>query len=328
MIVNNILDIEETEWERKIGNFRWREFNYSYLKSLGEIGENLFKFIILDDTIIPYYYDDNNISNTSKEIMGSFLEIMCNELEVKGDNAALVFIPETLNIHNDGTIRDNIFKIINSIKLSSNGKDSPSLIFFYSEKDLNICNVLKSMSDITKTASYNSELNIKNMIIENYEQCLSGKRRYKLKKAYKSFIDNSLEFKKFKLEDHLEDTYSMYKLLSDKYNDPYESYDFWVKLADIDEEKLQWYGIFIDDKLIRFVGFWVDKQNVILSMTGRDEHAAKLFEKINIYFIFNYKLIETAINLKFNKLYYGYGLKEAKLKMHFDIVYQSISFIK
>lgn len=329
MVVDSVLDIKERDWKKGIGDFRWREFNYSYLKALSEIGEGLFKYIILDKVIIPYYYDDNNISNTSKEIMGSFLKIMCSELEVKEDNVALVFLPRKLNEYEEDMIRKEIVKICNMIKITINFQTKPSLMFFYSEKDLNICNVLKSIANITKIASYNSGINIKNKTIQNYEQCLPYKRRNELRKAKKTFLDNNLVFKRFRLEEYVDDTYFMYQSLSDKYNDPYEPYDFWIKLIDIDEDKLQWYGIFKNKKLIRFTGFWIDDQNVILSMSGRDEDEIEFFKKkTNVYFMFMYKLIETTINLNFSTVYTGYGLKEAKSRMYFDIVYQNISFIK
>ncbi|NYB72806.1 hypothetical protein HZF24_01475 [Sedimentibacter hydroxybenzoicus DSM 7310] len=328
MIKYQIKEITKDKWDCLHGMTEWREFNYRYLEALGNINEEAMKFLVYDNLIIPFYINSDDSSSKSKEIMDDFLNIMLSNFDVDGDKfAALVFLPQKLNAFMKDEIKKVIKDISKDIKIKYKHSSEPKVLLFYNEKDLQILNVAQKVSKDTKICSYNTEMELNFKNIEEYEKSLKSKRRNDINKWKNSFNENKLEFRKIDLEKKLEDIYTMYKYVCDKYDEPCEGFAFWEQIKKCPENDVSWYGIFSKDSLILFVGYWEDGNTAIISMLGKNSEMEIISRETNAYFILLYKLVELSINKGVKKIYNGYGLMDVKKRMGFNSYNQYVSII-
>lgn len=327
-IISSINNFFQREWDEKLGQPLWRELHYDYLKLL-QNGENgLFKYIEVDDSIIPYYINNQQQWEVAKDLMNPLLYVMLDTLGINNNNNnVFVFIPDSFNKLTTGKIKDYLVRMTKLLEDKYALLEKKLNILVFCDERNKSLQVLEELSKIMKVGSYNTLIDINFNNIEEYEERREGKRRRDIRRWKRYFEESDLKFSKVDIKSYVDDMKEFYESQCIKHDSPYEPSYFWEKINKYKSENIDWYGVFKDEALLLFTGIWKYDSGAILSLFGKNSDKEDLIRESSAYIIMNYKLIELAINNGFKKLYNGYGNPEIKKKLGFKSIDQYICLL-
>lgn len=293
------MKIIETEIKVK-HNLEWREFHPAYLKV------KQFNFFHFKDFAIPIFVNDQDKNEDTQ----FFLKFFLNELELcSKDRIVLLFIPLSFELSSKNT--SDLFQVLKKIYPEYH------LILFgnisIDQKSLLLKNY--KVSEV----SYNTVIEIPDKCDKVnllYDEILNKKQRSNLKSYIKQFEKTGLIIKKIDLESEERRMFDLYNQMCSKFGEPTLEFSVWKEISE-NSDMIDWFGVYKEENLILFVGFWKFKKSAIISFFGKDLHYEKLIRDSKAYFILFSSINDYAIKNDINTVYNGYGNYELKKQLGF-----------
>lgn len=314
-------EIKREDWKILYGSADWRELNYNYLQMLCNIDQLPYKMIVTRRCIFPFFVT-NNINNEIDQIMLSFVKIFADALSVNLQETPIAFLFMPIKVKGfEETEKKELFKELEEL---SNVLIGYSILIFH-EASITI-NSFKEDIISRKNVSYNTQMVCSFQNFNKYLDSLKSSNRRNIKKSMENFENSGLTFQKIDMSIHKERVQELYENNCSKFGEICEPNEVWNNLANLDN--VCWFGIFHNDVLIMFAGSWIEDSYMILAMFGKDYTYEDLIRKTNAYFYINLKLIDYAIKRNIKIIYNGYGEREMKQRLGYNILDYAVTYIK
>ncbi|MBO0474400.1 hypothetical protein JZO86_11890 [Enterococcus ureasiticus] len=281
-------------------NLEWREFHPAYLKA------KQFNFFQFKDFVIPIFVNDQD----KNEDTHSFLEIFLNELELcSEDKIVLLFIPVSFELSSINTVA--LFQV-----LRKTYPEYHLLLFGNISRDQK--SQLSNKYKVSEV-SYNTVIEIPEKcekVTLLYDGILNKKQQNNLKSYNKQFEKSGLTIKKIDWKVEQKIMFNLYNQMCHKFGEPTVEFSLWKEISE-NSDMVDWFGVYKEEILILFVGFWKSKKSAIISFLGKDLHYEKLIRDSKVYFILFSSINEYAIKNNISKIYNGYGNYDLKKQLGF-----------
>lgn len=286
----------------------WRETSDAFVDYLNKIGEQVFHCIRFENIQI-LYIDCSDKRHEMDDYIQSFIGLFKTMANLEEKQYCLVFLPDT---NNNYFQRDLIIEVMAKLK-------TRDVLILYKEGDRNDFIKREFPSYAHVKVTYNSTLNLLGYCdLDDYMNCLSRNQRHYLKKSIKKFSTyETLDIRKFNVADYKAQVIDLYRSCCLKHEDFVEGRGFLNNLEVA--ENVEWYGVFEENSLIMFSGYWKNKDSVVLGMFGKEYKKEKLLRDSRAYFVLKLKMIENSIHEKKTRVYDGYGVRDIKQSLGFRI---------